>query len=170
MKKLLLIVFVFIVIGIFVEKINLKPEVKQDVQIAKPEEIIRQAPKNDGYRHIDIEIGSTTLDSYISDTEKLRENGLSGFTDLVNYQAMLFIFPNSDMYGFWMKDMLFSLDIVWLDENKKVVSFEENVAPETYPKAFFPKSKALYVLEIKAGRAKSLGLYEGESVHFASGK
>jgi uncharacterized protein len=168
MKRLLLIIFVFFLIGVFVEKINLKPKIENEtVEVLKSQAV---SEKTDTYSHALVKIASTTFDAYVSDNEKLRENGLSGFASLEDNQTMLFIFPNSDSYGFWMKDMLFSIDILWLDEDYKVISFEEDVSPQTFPKAFFPKSPAKYVLEFKAGILAKINIKEGDMVLVHGGK
>lgn len=102
----------------------------------------------------------------IAETERALEKGLSLHPSLKDDQGMLFIFPRKDDYGFWMKDMLFPLDIIWLDSNLKVVGLEKNISPETYPNVFYPKAKSLYVLEISAGQTDLLNLNIGDTVKF----
>ena len=55
-------------------------------------------------------------------------------------EAMLFVFPVDDLYGFWMNDILMPVDIFWLDAQGQVVSIEQDVAPETYPNVFIRRS------------------------------
>lgn len=117
-----------------------------------------------GYVHRSITLENTTFDAFVSDTEALRANGLSNFPSLASNQTMLFVFPNAGSWGFWMKDMLFPLDIVWLDQNGAIVSFEENISPATYPNIFFPKGESLYVLEFPAGTVKKIGAKVGDKV------
>ncbi len=97
-----------------------------------------------------------TIQLEIADSEATRRQGLSDRTSLPENSGMLFIFPTKSFEGFWMKDMHFPLDMVWLDENFRVVTIAENISPETYPKVFYPTEKALYVLEINAGLARQL--------------
>lgn len=87
----------------------------------------------------------------VADTSALREHGLSNREKLSTGSGMLFIFDEMGAYGFWMKDMKFSLDIMWLDADKKIVHVEKNVSPDTYPTIFTPSSPAQYVLEVPAG-------------------
>ncbi len=94
-----------------------------------------------------ITIGEEAITVAIADTHKKRVIGLSGKEE----QSMLFIFPQLDYYGIWMKDMLFSLDIIWIDESFMVVHVERNISPDTYPEIFTPERKALYVLEVPTG-------------------
>jgi uncharacterized protein len=64
---------------------------------------------------------------------------------------MLFIYEESDMHSIWMKDMRFPIDIIWMDENFRVIHFEKNIEPVTFPKIFRPNSPARYVLETDIG-------------------
>lgn len=87
----------------------------------------------------------------IADTEEKREKGLGNRDSLPKNKGMLFVFDKIDIYGFWMKNMRFAIDIVWLDENKKIVHIEKNVLPDTFPNTFIPTQKSLYVIETNAG-------------------
>jgi uncharacterized protein len=104
----------------------------------------------------------------IVDTEELRQKGLSGRRDLGLNEGMLFGFDYSSIDRcFWMNDMNFAIDIVWLNSEKEVVFFKENVLPETYPELFCPDESSQYVLEVKAGRALELGINkDGVKLHF----
>lgn len=92
--------------------------------------------------------------------------GLSGRLSLANNHAMLFEFDTSDKHCFWMKDMFFSLDIIWLDEQKRVVYTQENLSPETYPNSYCPPESARYVVEVKAGTVAEAGLKLGDHINF----
>ena len=98
----------------------------------------------------------------LADTPELRMKGLSGVKKLEGNTAMLFIFNYPYKQGIWMKDMLFPLDIIWLDEDYRIVSIEQNVSPNTYPKVFYPKAKSLYVIEGNVGFAEQNGLIVGK--------
>ncbi len=101
----------------------------------------------------------------VVDTQYLLSKGLSGRSGLAPNEGMLFVFANSDEHSFWMKDMLFPIDIIWIDENWKVVDIEPNVSPNTYPKIFVPNAPAKYVLEISAGESVKNGITIGEQVN-----
>ena len=118
------------------------------------------------HQHIDLKVGNTVFDMAVSDTESLRSMGLSGVAGLKNDEAMLFVFPQEGLWGFWMKDMQFSIDIVWLDKEKKVVSFEKNVSPDTFPKTFFPKTNAMYVVEFIEGTVEKNKVHIGDQFVF----
>lgn len=108
----------------------------------------------------EISFGTTTLQVDVANTEALREQGLSGRVTL-GADAMLFLFNEDGQWGIWMKDMQFSIDILWLSADGVVLTVDHDVAPDTYPQAFYPSTPARYVLELPAGYAKAHGIAEG---------
>lgn len=104
----------------------------------------------------------------VSDTEYLMKKGLSGHKPLGTNEGMLFVFTTDAKHGIWMKDMLFSIDIIWFDKDMRIVHIEKSVSPDTYPKVFEPKEDARYVLEISAGQSTELGLRIGDKIQFLS--
>ncbi|HIM63059.1 MAG TPA: DUF192 domain-containing protein [Dehalococcoidia bacterium] len=106
-----------------------------------------------------------------ADLEK-RTRGLSGRATLDAGTGMLFVFEKAERFRFWMKEMQFSLDIVWIGPSCKVVDVSENVPfpdPSTpledLPR-YSPESRAKYVLELNGGEAADLGLGIGDQVEF----
>ena len=79
---------------------------------------------------------------------------------------MLFVFDKPDTYGFWMKDMHFSIDMIWLDENFRVVTVASDVPANSYPKTYHPTDKSLYVLETNAGYAEKNNIKVGDILDF----
>lgn len=79
------------------------------------------------------------------------ERGLGGKDSLGPDEGMFFVFPAPDRYAFWMRDMRFSIDVVWFDERLRVVDVKEDTSPESYPDMFAPSAPARYVLEVSAG-------------------
>src|SRR5687767_11474924 len=59
--------------------------------------------------------------------------GLSGRNYLPRDRAMLFVFKSARKHCFWMKDMKFSIDILWLDNERKLVHQARNIKPDTFP-------------------------------------
>src|SRR3989344_4003382 len=100
-----------------------------------------------------IKINDVSIEVEVVDTPETRKLGLSGKPDLPDGTGMFFIFETPDQYGFWMKDMNFAIDIVWIDENLRVVNVERGVLPETFPQVFYPNKAVKYVLELPAGAA-----------------
>jgi len=99
----------------------------------------------------------------VADTEIKRERGLSGRNELKENEGMLFVFKSLDISGFWMKDMKFSIDIVWIRENK-IVSIEKNVSPNSFPNVFYPSEPASLVLELPSGFCDAHGVLVGDSL------
>lgn len=102
----------------------------------------------------------------ISDTPALQRQGLSGRNSIGENQAMLFVFKENNYHSFWMKDMNFSIDMIWINESKQIVHIEKNVSPDSYPKTFQSPTLAKYVLEVQAGAVKKRGIKVGDSVSF----
>ena len=103
----------------------------------------------------------------VVDTPELRTKGLSGRESLGEDTGMLFVFEKqSDNNCFWMKDMKFSIDMVWLNDKKQVLNIAENVSPETYPESFCPNGPAKYGLELNAGSATQAGIASGTTLKF----
>lgn len=100
-----------------------------------------------------IKINDTSIEVEIVDTPETREKGLSGREMLPEGTGMLFIFDSPAPYGFWMKNMNFPIDIVWIDEKYHVVGIEREVLPSTFPQTFYPNQPVKYVLELPAGSA-----------------
>ncbi len=106
--------------------------------------------------------GEVTKVLYIQkvESEEDRQKGLGGRWKMCNECGMLFIFEESRELGFWMKGMKFDIDIIFIDENKKVTLIYEEVKRESYPRVYEGVGK--YVLELNAGAAKDLGIEEGD--------
>lgn len=111
-----------------------------------------------------IEMPKGALTVEVADTKSSREQGLSFRKSMRDDEGLLFVFDVPGRYGFWMKDMNFPLDIVWINQNGVVVEVQRNLLPESYPKTFINASEASYVLEVNKGIAEKLGLYIGSKV------
>lgn len=100
----------------------------------------------------------------VADTKSSRELGLSGRPVMKDNEGLLFVFDVPGRYGFWMKDMIFPLDILWINENGIVVEIERKATVESYPKTFINAAPASYVLELNAGVAEKQGLFIGSKI------
>ena len=100
----------------------------------------------------------------IVSTYKDRNVGLGKRSSLCRRCAMLFIFEKKGNYPFWMKDMYFDLDIIWLSDGK-IVYLEKNVSYKNV-NILNPKVNADKVLEINAGIADEFDFKVGDSVAF----
>ena len=111
--------------------------------------------------------GTTTVKVELARTPPEQEKGLSGRTSLPDDHGLLFIFDHADKYGFWMPDMKFPIDMIWIDSNWQIVSIAPSVTPESYPHVFTPKAPASYVLEVSSGKAARSGWHDGAQFNFA---
>lgn len=106
------------------------------------------------------------VDCEVADTDETRQQGLMYRESLAPGKGMLFMFTQSGFYPFWMKNTLIPLDMIWIDEGKKIVSIQQGAPPcpgdpcPTFP----PTGKALYVLELAAGEAAKHHLKSGDAV------
>jgi len=113
-----------------------------------------------------ISTSKSTIYAFVAKTPSTREQGLSGYKTLDNDKGMLFIFPKPDKPDFWMKNMNFPLDLVWINSDRKIIGVSTNISPNTYPKSFAPPGKIQFVLEVNAGYAEKFGLITGTRVIF----
>lgn len=106
------------------------------------------------------------LNVTIADTPELRAKGLSGREILRDDEGMLFVFSTVDRHQMWMKDMYFPLDIIWLDENFKIVDINKRVSLSSYPNTFQPTVNAGFAIEVNAGYSDRNGVMVGDIVRF----
>ena len=97
-----------------------------------------------------------------------RAMGLMFRPSLPADRALLFVFDGLDFHGIWMKNCRFPIDIVWLDENRKVVHVAARVPPcakEPCP-VYQPMRKSAYVVEMNAGAARREKIVVGADLGF----
>ena len=107
----------------------------------------------------------TQLDIEIAESDYETETGLMYRKGMEKNQAMLFVFPDVAIHSFYMKNTQFPLDIIYIDENLRIASFQENAKPfnEEGLSSMVPIK---YVLEINAGLAEEWVLEVGDKVAF----
>ena len=112
-----------------------------------------------------VRVGSALFSIEIADTEQQWERGLGNRDALCDTCGMLFLFDSSGKYAFWMKDMRFPLDILWI-RNGKIVHIERNVDFRNQYKVYHSEQPADRVLEVNAGICMQWGIQEGDVVAF----
>lgn len=117
----------------------------------------------------EIKINNRVIIAEIAATAALRGRGLSGRDRLGSKEGMLFIFDEPSRYSFWMKDMKFPIDIIWIRQNL-IVGIEENIPPPLSQevselKVYEPPLPVTQVLEVAAGRARILRAKVGDTVY-----
>jgi len=111
-----------------------------------------------------VNLGGGVFTVDVVNTPETRAQGLSGRKKLAPRAGMMFVYSSSGQYSFWMKDMHFPIDIIWLNTDKKIVHIEEYVTPQSYPESFAPDQPARYVLEVNAGVVARQNVSVGDTV------
>ncbi|MFQ5781924.1 MAG: DUF192 domain-containing protein [Nitrosopumilus sp.] len=121
-----------------------------------------------------IKVDDVPLEVQIADTEPRRVRGLM-FQDQLTYdQGMIFVFDEPGLYSLWMLNMQFSLDMIWFDENGKVVHIEKDVPPCKAAleiatcQSIVPDGEALYVLEVTSGFVDQKNITKDSILHIIS--
>lgn len=105
------------------------------------------------------------FDIEIAETDYETETGLMYRQSMEENQGMLFIFPDVSSRSFYMKNTEFPLDIIYVNAEMKIVSFQKNAKP--YDESSLPSNvPAKYVLEINAGLSDKMQLQVGDSIAF----
>lgn len=119
-----------------------------------------------------LQINGSNIKVEIADTPQERSKGLGGRDSLATGSGMLFVFEKADKYSFWMKEVKFALDFIYIKDDK-VVDIIENVSPpeagqkdENLP-IYQPKVEVDKVLEVSAGTVKQFNVNKGDIVKFS---
>ena len=117
-------------------------------------------------------IGEASYTVDLAITPEERQQGLSGRAFMAHDEGMLFVFEEEQQLHFWMKEMMFPLDIIWIDAQCRLIEVAADV-PTPLPGAGndeIPRVQsplpARYVLEVNAGEAARNGLGPGDPVEF----
>jgi uncharacterized protein len=119
-----------------------------------------------------VSIGDAQFTVDVADTVQERSQGLSGRPSLAPGTGMLFVFENPGVYTFWMIEMQFPLDFVWIGADCAVVDLTEDAPPPQPGQSpgdlprYRPAASVQYVLEINAGEIESAGIVAGDAVAF----
>lgn len=111
---------------------------------------------------------TTCLKVEIAQTNAELERGLQYRQSMPRDEGMLFVFPQNVEAGFWMKNTLLPLDMIWLNESRRIVYIEKNAPPCLQEKCpvYGPKESIRYVLETNAGFADATNLQVGQEAKF----
>jgi uncharacterized membrane protein (UPF0127 family) len=114
----------------------------------------------------------TVIQAEIADTPQKRAAGLMYRDHLKKDHGMMFFFDQAQEWTFWMKNTLIALDLIWMDDKKRVIHIERNVpictrTDDSCPQ-YRPNDGAMYVLEIAAGTVDGLKIEKGSKLQFAN--
>lgn len=116
-----------------------------------------------------VKIGDTLINVEISDTPEKRNKGLSGRGSIASDSGMLFVFDNPTKPRFWMKDMKFPIDIIYIS-NQKVVDLLKNIPPPSPNQSddtlllYEPVTIIDQAVEVNGGFVSSHGISIGDTV------
>lgn len=118
-----------------------------------------------------VRIKSLDINATVVSSSQDQKKGLGKRESLPLNEGMLFMFDSTGSYPFWMKDMKFAIDIIWIDENKKVVDIVPNAPPEPNKSdrgltIYKPKGDVKYVLEVNAGLSTLNNIQIGDLAEF----
>lgn len=116
-----------------------------------------------------VTINGTTFTVEVAKTPEQQQAGLSNRKSLAQNSGMLFIFNKPDYYNFWMKDMKFPLDMLFINGTTVMTVYENvpppaNAAENENPPVIAPSGPIDKVLEINAGMVKKYGIKAGDTV------
>jgi len=115
-----------------------------------------------------VTVGNTLIPVEVARDYTSIQKGLSGRPYLDQNSGMLFIFPKASIYRFWMPDMNFPIDILWINAGR-VIDIEENmtnVFDPANPRYYSPSSPAQFVIELNAGFIRKNNIRPGDQVIF----
>nr|WP_244534039.1 DUF192 domain-containing protein [Maribacter aquivivus] len=108
----------------------------------------------------------TKFNIEFAETDYETQTGLMYRKGMDSNQGMLFIFPDERVHSFYMKNTEFPLDIIYIKEDLRIASFQENAQPLN-ESGLTSQVPIKYVLEINGGLAQELGLSIGDSISFS---
>ena len=110
-----------------------------------------------------VTIGVYVIDAEVADTPARKQRGLSGRPSLADGQGMLFPYTEPGLHAFWMPDMHFDIDILWIRAGR-IVDVAADVSKDDARAVYRPSEPADLVLELPAGTAKRRGFRVGDAV------
>lgn len=112
-----------------------------------------------------VEVAGNKLNVNLAANDEERKIGLSETESLADDWGMLFIYQKPEIPSFWMKDMNFPIDIIWI-YNGKVVDIERNLSPDNGEATYSPVLKIDAVLEAPAGWIEEKNVIKGDKVEY----
>ncbi|MBM3199303.1 DUF192 domain-containing protein [Candidatus Woesearchaeota archaeon] len=110
--------------------------------------------------------GDKCMEAEVVSTPEEKRIGLMGREGIDNDKVMLFVWEEEGVYSIWMKNMKFSIDIIWVGKDLKVKHTESNVPPcRADPcEVYMPREKVLYVVETVSGFVSKNNIKNGDAV------
>ena len=117
-----------------------------------------------------VKINNRTFKLFVAKTDKDRQIGLSKYKKIDSTQGMVFPFSKASYYPFWMKEMKFSIDIIYIKDGKIVTIYKNVPTPKdnSNPPVYNSTAPADTVLEVNAGLSQKYNFKEGDKVNFSN--
>ena len=128
-----------------------------------------QAQQQEQNQTASVSVGIVNLLASLATTPESQSKGLAVKDSLSENEGMLFIFESPQKYSFWMKDMKFPIDIIWINSAGKIVHIEKNLSPCVLflpCPSYAPNDDSLYVLEVVSNFTNKFDINIGETVNF----
>jgi uncharacterized protein len=171
--KYILLAVVVLIIGYFIittifdkDKDNIPRKIKdpsEQYNNIKEPQFVKQGELE--FRTKDGKNVITKIDIEIADSEEKEIQGLMYRKSMEENRGMIFIFEKPEIHNFWMKNTLISLDIIFIDENKKILNIHKNTTVRS-EKPLPSAGPVLYVVEVNAGFSDKYGIKDGDKISF----
>jgi len=159
--KIVKYVFGFFAVSIVILGLVTKPNNESSEAITPPQSENHYTQK--------LQINNAIINIEVADRPEKQSQGLSNRPSMKRDEGMLFIFENYNAPSFWMKDMLFPLDFIWIKDDR-VVEIHKNISqpkpntPDSQLELISPKEPVNYVLEVNAGFVERNRIEVGDKV------
>jgi uncharacterized membrane protein (UPF0127 family) len=107
--------------------------------------------------------GTHALRVEVARTPQEQSRGLMHRTAMGADEGMLFPYDQPRMLSFWMKNTVLSLDLIFIDEERRVINVAANAVPYS-ERSIYSAAPGIAVLELVGGRAAELGIVSGSKV------
>ena len=109
------------------------------------------------------------IDIEVADNEQKTAQGLMHRSSMPENAGMLFLMPQEDIQGFWMRNTYIPLDMVFVNSNKEIVTIHHNTTPMN-ENSYLSTAPALYVVEVNGGFCNRNNIKEGDTIEFSINK
>lgn len=115
-------------------------------------------------------INNRTFKLFVAKSNRDKQIGLSKYKNIDSTQGMVFPFSKASYYPFWMKEMKFSIDIIYVKDGKIVTIYKNVPIPKnnSNPPIYNSNAPADTVLEVNAGLSQKYNFKEGDKVSFSN--
>ena len=167
---IIIILLLIILIGslmLFVNP-NKKTVRKPITTVEQPSKPVKPVFRKDGeLRFLDAKTSQviSEIDIEVAATDAAREQGMMYRDTMDENTGMLFLMEAEEMQAFWMKNTILSLDIIFVDSERRIVSIHKNCKPYSLDQ-IQSEAPALYVVEVIAGYTEKHKIKAGDRVMF----